>query len=499
MKLRDVRRELGVVLAVMSWRRRLLYDCRIGVPEKQPPLHDCATSADAYSRPGSTDETEVADESGGRAESIKDDLVGELLAGRYRVDSLLGTGGMGTVYLGFHVALERRVAIKVIQPRFGSDPIIAQRFSQEARAASAIGHEHIVQVIDFGQVQGGVPYLVMELLEGEDLEATLRRVGPFSWRRVIHIAEQIARALAAAHGQGIVHRDIKPANCYRVIRDGDLDYIKVLDFGLAKVLGGGTRVDAAMTRTGALLGTPGYIAPELYRGHAADHRVDIYALGALMHKLLTGELPPVVRGARVDALCGVPAPAVVLSVLAKALSEAPDERYPTADAFARALHGLESLVSERPSAEPVQRVVRAVAAPTMVYTRCRAYMVLVHGTRVPSDEEWDRYVAQIEAHGSSLQGFLIITAGGGPTSSQRRGLKLACDRLGINQVRTAVVSSDRLTRGIVIALSLVGPNIRAFRPDALEQALTHIQAVGPDRAALIAEIEWLRQQVGMAP
>lgn len=442
------------------------------------------------------DETEAAAETAGTEMKGMDTLVGEVLADRYRIDHRLGAGGMGTVYAGFHLALEKRIAVKVIQPRYGSDPTIAQRFSQEARAASAIGHEHIIQILDFGQVQNGSPYLIMEFLDGEDLEATVRREGALPWQRAIHIGEQIARALAAAHGQGIVHRDIKPANCYRVPRDDDPDFIKVLDFGLAKFQIGDSRGVSAMSRTGALLGTPGYIAPELYRGYDADHRVDIYALGALMHKLLTGELPPVVHGARVESLHGVPAPPAVRSVLARALSESPDERYPTAHALAKALQGLERAPPS--SASPAPQVSTrhdATVRSTMAHARCRAYMVLVHDMQAPSDAEWSRYMAQIEAHSAAIRGFLVVSNGGGPTSTQRHVLKKTLERTGLSARPTAVVSSDRLTRGIVIALNLFVPNIRAFRPDVLEQALTHIQATDPDRAALLAEVEWLRQQV----
>jgi len=284
-----------------------------------------------------------------------DELLGQVLAERYRIERPLGAGGMGTVYVGTHLTLGRKVAIKVIQPRLGADARIAQRFVQEARAASAIGHEHIVQITDFGALpprpgaagEGG-SFLVMEYLEGEDLAQTLRRDGPLPWPRVIHIGEQIAWALAAAHRHDIVHRDIKPANCYRVPREQDPDFIKVLDFGLAKDLGEQRPDGEALTHTGMLLGTPGYIAPELYRGLKADHRVDIYALGALMHKLLTGELPPM-GGGESDALPGLPAPDAVVAVLARALREAPDQRHGSAQELALALRALRRAAGDEPT------------------------------------------------------------------------------------------------------------------------------------------------------
>ncbi len=228
-----------------------------------------------------------------------------------------------------------------MKPQLGDDPGLGQRFVQEARAASGIAHAHVVQITDFGEAEGGGAFIVMEYLEGEDLSTTLQREGPLPWARVVHIAEQIARALAAAHREGIVHRDIKPANCFRVTRDDDHDYIKVLDFGLAKVLGGHSRDHSGLTRTGALLGTPGYIAPELYRGLAADHRVDIYALGALMYKLLTGELPPMKFAA--DDPSGADHPAIpppLQAIVRRLLAEDPGRRYATAQAVAADLKAL---------------------------------------------------------------------------------------------------------------------------------------------------------------
>ncbi|HEY0135078.1 MAG TPA: serine/threonine-protein kinase, partial [Nannocystis sp.] len=284
-----------------------------------------------------------------RADETVDPLVGTILADRYRIDRRLGAGGMGAVYAGFHVTLNKRIALKVVQPRLGGDATIAQRFVQEARAASAIGHEHIVQITDFGRTADDAAFLVMEYLEGEDLSETLRREGPLPWQRVVHIGEQIAWALAAAHRQGIVHRDIKPANCYRVPREHDDDFIKVLDFGLAKVLAE-QRDGESLTGTGMLLGTPGYIAPELYRGLKADHRVDIYALGALMHKLLTGELPPMASGSgAADFMRNANAPGAVVAVLKGALAESPDERYGTAQELANALRAIPRVADDAPT------------------------------------------------------------------------------------------------------------------------------------------------------
>jgi len=310
--------------------------------------------------------TDLASDAPRRADA-PDSLLGGVLAGRYRIDRRLGSGGMGAVYAGTHLLLDRPIAVKVIKPRFGDDPGIAQRFIQEARTASGIGHAHVVEITDFGETEAGTAYFVMERLEGEDLAATVSREGPLAWQRVVHVGEQIARALAAAHKHGIVHRDIKPANCFRLTRDDDPDYIKVLDFGLAKVVGASRHDDASLTQTGALLGTPGYIAPELYRGLAADHRVDIYALGALMHKLLTGELPPMrlgLEGPSELALSTVPP--VLQAILRRALADDPAARYPTAQALASDLRRLAAGtgVSLDPGSDPP-----AASGPLLAVTR----------------------------------------------------------------------------------------------------------------------------------
>jgi serine/threonine-protein kinase len=270
-----------------------------------------------------------------------------VIAGRYRLLRPLGAGGMGSVFLADQLALDKPVAIKLIQERFGGDPAIARRFVQEARAASTIDHQHVVEILDFGELDDGGLYLVMEYLDGEDLAQTLRRRGPLRWERVVHIGEAIAWALAAAHARGIVHRDIKPANCVRVARAGDPDFIKVLDFGLAKVIADRPADEHSLTHTGALIGTPGYIAPELYRGRKADHRVDLFAVGAVLFKLLTGELPQG-RGDRAR-LAEAGAPETLQEVIKRALADDPEDRPATAEALAQALRAIPRVAADAPT------------------------------------------------------------------------------------------------------------------------------------------------------
>ena len=219
-----------------------------------------------------------------------DDLIGHTLNDRYKILEQLGSGGMGTVYLAEHVLINKRVAIKVLSPSHARKPDEVERFLREARAASRIRQQNVVDITDFGYTSGGLAFLVMEHLEGEDLATTSNRDGALPWRRAVHITRQICAALEAAHTQGVIHRDMKPENVFRVRRGDDPDFIKVLDFGIAKIIDEYGTETPSNTNSG-LMGTPEYVAPELIRGLPPDARVDIYAVGVILYRLLTGRVP----------------------------------------------------------------------------------------------------------------------------------------------------------------------------------------------------------------
>jgi len=278
-----------------------------------------------------------------------DNLLGKVLEGRYEIVRRLGAGGMGVVFLARHIHLDKHFALKIISPRFLDDPEIAQRFLLEARAASKIDHANVVSITDFGPPEDGPAFFAMEHLEGEDLSRLLAREGPLPWRRAVPIVQQIARALVAAHQRGVVHRDIKPQNCFRITRDDNPDFIKVLDFGLAKVLSG-TAGKSAWT----VGGSPGYIAPEIYRGGTTDHRVDLFALGVLLHALLIGRVPAQKPG---DVELPAGAPVLFLGDLAeplrrflvRATHEDPEQRHASAEVFLAELEAVRGAL-ERPVA-----------------------------------------------------------------------------------------------------------------------------------------------------
>jgi serine/threonine-protein kinase len=209
--------------------------------------------------------------------------------GNYRILNKIGTGGMGAVYLAEHPLIGKRVALKVIHKELANNRDVVSRFFQEARAVNKIGNEHIVEIHDFGVTPQGDHFFIMEYLEGKTLASVLSREGALPVVRALHLGGQIAAALAAAHVAGIIHRDLKPDNIMLLARQGDPDFVKVLDFGLAKVFSAAT---AVKTAAGVLLGTPHYMSPEACESKGeVDHRTDIYALGVLLFQMMTGVLP----------------------------------------------------------------------------------------------------------------------------------------------------------------------------------------------------------------
>jgi eukaryotic-like serine/threonine-protein kinase len=276
-------------------------------------------------------------------------VLGQIL-GSHRIVSKLGEGGMGSVYLAEHTLLGSQAAVKVLQPRHAADPVLVQRFFNEARAAGAIRHVGIVEIFDVGQLADGTSFIAMELLRGESLADRLGR-GMMPIAATLSIGAQIASALAAAHQAGVVHRDLKPDNVF-LLDDPQAPAgvrVKLLDFGIAKLLT--EREPRVRTQVGVVLGTPTYMAPEQVRGDRdVDHRADLYALGCLLFRLLIGRAPfggEIAAVMRAHVLEPVPSPRAI------------DDRVPV---------GLDQLVMALLAKDPRQRpssdaVIAALGAP----------------------------------------------------------------------------------------------------------------------------------------
>ena len=234
-----------------------------------------------------------------RAVSTRDDeppaetdpLLGTILAGRYRIEQLVGSGGMGAVYRAEHVHMRKAVAVKVLHREMAAFPEVVARFEREAVAGGRIEHAHVVSASDFGQLDDGSFYLVLEFIEGQSLAKLVSKSGALSPLRALRITRQIVDALQAAHGAGIVHRDLKPDNVMLIARDDDRDFVKVLDFGIAKIEVESATEQPALTQIGTVFGTPEYMSPEQARGELVDARADLYTVGVILYEMLTGVSP----------------------------------------------------------------------------------------------------------------------------------------------------------------------------------------------------------------
>jgi eukaryotic-like serine/threonine-protein kinase len=302
--------------------------------------------------------------------------IGLVIKDTYRIERLIGEGGMGAVYEASHLRLERRFAVKLLFPAFAEHPDVLARFQREARVTSGLGHPNILEVIDFDTTADGEPFIVMELLEGESLAARLHRVRQLELSQAVSIVRETTSALEAAHDKMIVHRDLKPHNIFLCRRRRRDDFVKVVDFGVSKMLGAAT----AITRAHALIGTPNYMSPEQaeQRSEEVDLRTDVYAMGVIIFEMLTGEAPfsagsipqllfkiayrpaPPLRTLRPDL------PEALEQVLLQAMAKDPAARFASMgelwEAFRLAL-GLPDLDEDDRIDDSVQRVLRTSGQP----------------------------------------------------------------------------------------------------------------------------------------
>jgi serine/threonine-protein kinase len=287
---------------------------------------------------------------------------GALVAGKYRLQGILGEGGMGLVVSAHHEALDRMVALKVLRKESARDPVMAERFLREARAAANLRSEHVAHVLDVGTLPTGAPFMVLEYLEGADLAQVLARQGRLPVAVACNYVVQACEAVAEAHASGIVHRDLKPENLYLTTSLGGADHVKVLDFGVSKSL---TADRAVLTNTGVAVGSPVYMAPEQVRGsREIGPRADVWGLGVVLYELLTEALPfeaeslpdlclkianepPVsLQSRRADV------PAALAAVVARCLEKDPVRRYFDAADLAEALAPFAQSLVRSPASQP---------------------------------------------------------------------------------------------------------------------------------------------------
>jgi serine/threonine-protein kinase len=274
-----------------------------------------------------------------------------VVSDRYRIVRKVGEGGMGAVYQAEHALIEKRIALKILFQDLTRRPDLVARFLQEAKSASRIGQENVIDISDFGQTADGLVYIAMEFLDGQDLGRLLKTERSMPWLRARPILMQITKALRAAHAHGIIHRDMKPENVYLIEREGRADFVKVLDFGIAKVVSADDSDGPRLTQTGMIFGTPEYMSPEQAQGHSPDHRLDVYAVGCIMYQMLTGSVPFTAdsfMGILTKHLVEAPVPprqrrpdldirVDVEAVCLRALEKDREKRWPDMDAFYRAL------------------------------------------------------------------------------------------------------------------------------------------------------------------
>ncbi|HEX8106865.1 MAG TPA: serine/threonine-protein kinase, partial [Kofleriaceae bacterium] len=220
-----------------------------------------------------------------------DPLIGTVLDQRFRIEHQLAAGGFGAIYRATDVLSDAQVALKVLLPRFTRDPMVVARFRREGQTLASLRDPHTITAYELGEAPDGTLYIVMELLLGESLYTRFRNAGPMPWRRVLHIAAGVCSSLAEAHALGVVHRDLKPANIHLEFHDGDPDFVKVLDFGIAKIVQGTDLEHTQLTQAGQMIGTVDYMSPEQMVGGELTPASDIYTLGVVIYEMIAGRTP----------------------------------------------------------------------------------------------------------------------------------------------------------------------------------------------------------------
>jgi serine/threonine protein kinase len=452
-----------------------------------------------------------------------DPLIGSTLSETYEVLRVVGEGGMGCVYEARHVRLpNKRFAVKVLHSDLLRQSEVVARFEREAEAASAFSHEHAVGVLDVNRTADGRPYIVSELLEGEQLGDHLARAGKLPAGEAIRIASQLCRALGAAHARGVVHRDIKPENVF-LVGEGAARAVKVLDFGISKVGSG----SSTLTKTGVVMGTPAYMPPEQARGQHVDHRADIYAVGVILYRAVTGKLPfegpdplatltaVIAREAVRPSMIEAALPLALEIVIQTAMNKKPAERYPSMQAFEAALAAIDpgastqASTSNAPANHATAHTLLAYPAEDRAAGRSRPQLIVLSAAAALSIAAGllDVSISAIRGlhDGAALSGTeVVLTAAGvlalliAPSIAWAR---FVAERIWPNTPRAIEVAA-RLER--ILAIGLVAYGCLALGLRVLHAiGRDNSQATGDFRGALLmfagavsaATVAWLRERM----
>ena len=431
-------------------------------------------------------------------ETAGDPYIGQVVARKYRVDKLLGEGGMGRVYRANQLVLEKPVVLKLLHPTLQKDARTVARFQREAKAASRLNHPNSIDVLDFGQTDDGALFIAMEFVDGRDLHQVLTEDWPLSEPRVIRIVTQVLSALADAHQAGVIHRDLKPENVMVMARrGGESDVVKVLDFGIAKIIDGSSEEGPSLTRTGFVCGTPEYMSPEQARGAPLDARSDLYSVGVLLYQMVTRQLPfssDSAMGYATKHLTEDPRPPNVLrpgcssreleAVILWALRKEPADRPQTAEAFLESLNLL-------PAAEAVHapRTAR-VPIPLGMVGSGSAEDSLARAPTVASGKRPARRSGRglqlvlgalvlVAAAGAGVLAFKPLTDTPGPTAPAARPVATQA------QPWTREISADRRDPARAATLVQDGDNLYLAGDRALART-KYLEAFEADPTAAVA-------------
>jgi serine/threonine protein kinase len=408
---------------------------------------------------------------------------GSLIDGKFVISELIGNGGSGVVLAAHHRSLGRLVAIKFMHPEDAASPDLVTRFLREARATSQLRSEHVVGIIDVGTLPSGIPYFVMEHLTGTDLATRLSEQGPFTIDEVLDYVLQALEAIAEAHRHGIVHRDLKPANILLTTREDDSDFIKVLDFGTSKLRSTELTLDRMQTRSGTLLGSPLYMAPEQIRNPSdADARSDIWSIGVVMHELLTGHAPfgGKFLGEIMGAICeddyAAPAredlPLELAEILRRCLQKEPEDRFQSVEELARAFLPIIATVASQVSIERILRLPSSAPPP-----RPDALEIYDLGTGRFAVGERQRASTSVAPHARDARDSVPPNGNRGLVAQLGLALVAAAGTLTWLNLRSQPVAPPERPQPPVVAAAAPEPavTVASPEPDAVEARTTTLR------------------------